>query len=75
MNDYLDLDILWKVLVTGVAGGAGLVAVYALGLAGLSAAAGRQPGGHRLPGLLLAGACFLIVAAGVGAGLYLMLSK
>ncbi|MEV4244539.1 hypothetical protein AB0J63_14120 [Streptosporangium canum] len=71
MNDSIDLAALVKIMATGLVGGAGLVALYALGLAGLSAAAGgTRPGHRRLLGWFLAGTCFLIVVMGVGLGLY-----
>jgi hypothetical protein len=67
MNDYLDLDALWKVLVAALVAGAGLAAVFSLALVGLSTgnAAGRVG----------AGVCFLAVAAGVVLGLSVMLAK
>ncbi|MER5324207.1 hypothetical protein [Streptosporangium roseum] len=74
MNDYIDLDALVKVMATGLVGGAGLVALYALGLASLSAAAGGPwTGRRRLLGWLLAGTCFLTVVMGVGLGLYALI--
>ncbi|MGV9772899.1 hypothetical protein [Streptosporangium sp. NPDC003464] len=76
MNRYVELAAVWKVMVTGVGGGVGLVAIYALGLAELSAGLGRGGPGDRRPlPLLLAGVCFLIVVAGVGLGLYTLLAR
>ncbi|MFC6085929.1 hypothetical protein [Sphaerisporangium aureirubrum] len=76
MSDYIDVASLWKVLAVGLLGGAGLVAVFALGLVGLSAYADRPPGARaRVPGLVLACGCFLAVAGGAAAGLVAMLAK
>lgn len=77
MSQYIDVDVLWKVLVAGLLGGAGLVAVYALGIAAL--AAGREDGGRtpaaRAAGTSVAVACFALVLAGAVLGLYVMLTK
>ncbi|GHE47935.1 hypothetical protein GCM10017673_57130 [Streptosporangium violaceochromogenes] len=62
-----DPEALWRFLAAGLACGTGLVTVYALGLLGLSATGRRRP-----LGLLAAGMCFLAVAAGVAAGLYVL---
>ncbi|MEV0623753.1 hypothetical protein AB0I81_61280 [Nonomuraea sp. NPDC050404] len=66
MSDIIDLDSLWKVLVTAVVAGAGLAAVFSLALVGLA-------GGH-VPGRIGAGFCFLLVACGIVLGLYVMLA-
>ncbi|MBP2702864.1 hypothetical protein JOL79_03485 [Microbispora sp. RL4-1S] len=73
MSPYIDLDALWKVLVAGLVAGAGLVAVYALGLAVL-AAARTGPSAHP-GGIAIAVVCFGAVLAGAGLGLYVMLAK
>ncbi|GII87410.1 hypothetical protein Ssi03_54000 [Sphaerisporangium siamense] len=67
MTEYIDLDALWKVLVAALLAGAGLVAVYSLALVGLA--------NGRAAGRVAAGLCFLVVAAGLVLGLYVMLAK
>jgi hypothetical protein len=67
MSEYMDLDALWKVLVAALLAGAGLVALFSMGLVGLSSG--------RAAGRAGAGLCFLVVAAGIVLGLYVMLAK
>jgi hypothetical protein len=76
MDKYVDTGALLQVLVASVLGGAGLVAMFAVGLVGtsLAGAEGQTPS-RRLAGLSLAGLSFLIVAAGVVLGIYAMLNK
>ncbi|MET8155319.1 hypothetical protein ABZT47_03025 [Sphaerisporangium sp. NPDC005289] len=66
MNDYIDLDALWKVMVASLVAGAGLAAVFSLALAGLSTG---RPAGRAAAGL-----CLLVVAAAIALGLYVMLA-
>jgi len=70
--------------MASVLAGAGLVAVFALGIVGLSAYQGQpgnaEPGSgqvatRRQLGLLVALTCFAVVVAGVAYGLYVMLNK
>ncbi|MEZ0076883.1 hypothetical protein [Planotetraspora sp. GP83] len=76
MSQFIDVESLWKVLVAGLLGGAGLAAVYALGLAGLSAYTAEDTNsGARPAGLAVAVGCLLIVLAGAGLGIYVMLAK
>jgi hypothetical protein len=76
MDKYVDGAALLKVLIASLLGGAGLVAVFAVGLVGTSMAGGpQQTGGRRVAGLSLAAVSFLIVAAGVVLGIYAMLKK
>lgn len=80
MNDWINLNALWKIVVYGLVLGAGLPALFAAGLFSLSRgprlrAAGADGesdaivGGSVL-GLAAAAVCFLIVAAAVGWGVY-----
>ncbi|GAB1817847.1 hypothetical protein [Herbidospora sp. RD11066] len=62
----LDLDALWKVLVASLVAGVGLAALFSLALVGLSSG--------RTAGRVGAGACLLLVAGGIGLGLYTMLA-
>lgn len=80
----IDTGSLIKVLMASVLAGAGLVAVFALGIVGLSAYEGQlgnaEPGSgqvatRRQLGLLVALTCFAVVIAGVAYGLYVMLNK
>lgn len=71
---------LFKVLLASLLGGAGLVAVFALGLVGVSAYVGAidggaSPGRRQPAGLAVAVACFAVVVAGVGYGIYVMLAS
>lgn len=80
----IDTGSLIKVLMASVLAGAGLVAVFALGIVGLSAYQGQpgnaEPGSGQVAtrrplGLLVALTCFAVVIAGVAYGLYVMLNK
>jgi hypothetical protein len=78
MDKYVDTGALLQVILASVLGGAGLVAVFSLGLVGTSFAgpsSGRATAGRRVAGLSLAAVSFLIVAAGVVLGIYAMLHK
>jgi hypothetical protein len=79
VHEWIDVAALLKVLAVGLAAGAGLVAVFSLGLVGLSARAGTLTAGGirqgpRAGGLLLAVACFLAVTAGIALGLWTILT-
>ena len=67
MGAWVDVGALARVLGTSLLCGVGLVALYALGLVGLSTAGAG--GGRRQAGLALAAACFLAVAGAVVLGL------
>jgi hypothetical protein len=77
MDKYVDGGALLQVLVASILGGAGLVAVFAVGLLGTSfaGAPGETTTGRRVAGLSLAAISFLVVAAGVVTGIYAMLHK
>jgi hypothetical protein len=84
MNTWISLTALWKTVVFGLVAGAGLPALFAVGLFALSrgprlqtAAAGGEGGsgddtvaGGSTAGLVAAVICFLIVAAAIGWGIY-----
>jgi hypothetical protein len=73
------LEGAWQVLAVGLLLGAGLPAVFALGIRSLAwgtggaaeVAADAPP--HPV-GRVLAGLCFLVVVVGIGAGLYVILA-
>ncbi len=82
MNSWIDLHALWQIVVVGLIAGAGLPALFAVGLRALSLpGGGGRPGtapaadedrvvGGSVPGMVAAGLCFAVVLAGVGWGIY-----
>ena len=70
MDKYIDAAALGQVLLASVIGGVGLVALFALGLRGLSAA--QEQG--RSSGYVVASGSFAIVLAGIALGLYALLA-
>ncbi|MEV8631140.1 hypothetical protein AB0395_05730 [Streptosporangium sp. NPDC051023] len=75
MNAYLDFDALWRVLVAALLGGAGLVAIFSVGLVGLASTQSSDDGAGRPLGWVVAVVSFLVVAAGVVLGISVMLNK
>jgi hypothetical protein len=85
MNSWVDLNALWKIVVVGLLCGAGLPALFAVGLKALTlggpsvqtAGAGgdddRIVGGNPA-GIAAAAVCFAIVLAAIGWGIYLIVS-
>ena len=81
MNSWIDLHALWQIVVIGLLAGAGLPALFALGLralslpgnrvqaAGADADADRVVGGS-VAGIAAAALCFAVVLAAVGWGIY-----
>jgi hypothetical protein len=77
-SEWIDLSALWKIVVVGLLAGAGLPALYAVGIRAL--ATGEQPGDERIwagskPGLGVAALCLAIVLAAIGYGIYLIVSS
>ncbi|GLW09482.1 hypothetical protein Misp01_46110 [Microtetraspora sp. NBRC 13810] len=70
MIHAMDYDALWKVLLSALVGGAGLVSVFSLALVGLSIRTS-----HRVLGWTVAGTCLSAVVLVVALGLYVMLAK
>jgi hypothetical protein len=75
---WINLTAVWKIVVFGLIAGAGLPALFALGLLSLSKgprarAAGADSdvvvGGNPF-GMIIAGLCFLIVLAAIGWCIY-----
>jgi hypothetical protein len=75
---WINYDVLWKVVVYGVVLGAGLPALFAVGLVALSKGPKAQTeggdsdaliGGNPL-GMLIAAICFLAVLAAIGWGIW-----
>jgi hypothetical protein len=78
MNNWVNLSALWRICVIGLLAGAGLPALFAVGLRALStgpktAVVGsdddRVVGGSPL-GIAAASICFAIVLAAIGWGIY-----
>jgi hypothetical protein len=82
--DWINLTALWQIVVFGLLAGAGLPALFAVGLKALSIGGRTQTAtvgvagdadaepmvGGSPVGLVLAGLCFLIVLAAIGGGIY-----
>ncbi|HEY5361036.1 MAG TPA: hypothetical protein VIJ82_25710 [Streptosporangiaceae bacterium] len=76
---WINLAALWKIVVFGLIAGAGLPALFALGLLALSRGGGRAQvagddsdvvvGGNPA-GIVVAALCFLVVLAAIGWGIY-----
>jgi hypothetical protein len=76
---WINLSALWKIVVFGLLAGAGLPALFALGLRSLAMPGRRVQtagtdsdhvyGGNVL-GLIIAAICFLIILAALGWGIY-----
>jgi hypothetical protein len=83
MNSWIDLHALWQIVVFGLLAGAGLPALFAVGLVALSRPGHRaQPvgpdsdrvvGGSPV-GISAAALCFAIVLAAVGWGIYIIVN-
>jgi hypothetical protein len=78
MSAWIDFSALWKILVFGLIAGAGLPALFAIGMVALSKGPKTQTaggdsdvvvGGNPV-GLVAAAFCFLVVLAALGWGIY-----
>ncbi|WP_261555640.1 hypothetical protein [Frankia tisae] len=81
MNSWIDLDALWKIVVIGLLAGAGLPALFAVGLRAVSLP-GRDGGspateacddrilGSNPLGLAAGVVCFAVVLAAIAWGIY-----
>lgn len=88
MNSWINLTALWKIVVVGLLAGAGLPALFAVGLRALSPAraeesastrvqgqaCGDRPAAGGSPGLAVAVLCFAVVLAAIGWGIYSIVS-
>jgi hypothetical protein len=91
VNDWVNFSALWQIVVVGLLCGAGLPAVFAVGLwlleHGPGVAAGPEPrsAADRAPrpgsavtasplGVAGAGACFALVLAAIGWGIYFIVA-
>jgi hypothetical protein len=82
-NLHFALDGAWKVLIVGLIAGAGLPAVFALGVRSMAwgtggsaevVAAGHAPAQANPVGRVLAILCFLVVLAGIALGLTIIIA-
>jgi len=82
-SSWINLDALWKIVVVGVLLGAGLPALFAIGLRALSPAGSGDSGGSggsgsggssasgaNAVGKAIAVVCFAVVLAGIAWGVY-----
>jgi hypothetical protein len=79
VSSWIDLHAIWKIVVVGLLAGAGLPALFAIGLRALSAGPrtatvdsvddDRVYGGNPI-GLVAASFCFAVVLAAIGLGIY-----
>jgi hypothetical protein len=82
VNDWINLTALWQIVVFGLIAGAGLPAVFALGLRALAMGArtdtdtghSAQIVGGNPVGMVLGGLCFAIVVAGIAGGIYFIVA-
>jgi hypothetical protein len=83
MNDWVDLSALWRIVVLGLICGAGLPALFAVGLKALNVGETDSPAGAsssavvttRNPvALAAAGLCFAVVLAAIGWGIYFIVA-
>jgi hypothetical protein len=79
MDSWIDLTALGKILIVGLLAGAGLPALFAVGLRFLTVPEGgsatrelKRAGNPA--GLVLAGLCFAVVLAGIAYGIYLIVT-
>jgi hypothetical protein len=81
-NSWVDLHALWKIIVVGLICGAGLPAIFAIGLRALSIPRTGQPAtadGDRIiggnpAGMAAATVCFAVVLAAIGWGIYIIVA-
>jgi hypothetical protein len=83
MNNWVNLSALWRIVGIGLLAGAGLPAVFALGVRALAGVShvpvegaeddqiiGGSPGSRAIAGL-----CFAVVVAAIGYGIYLIVKS
>jgi hypothetical protein len=78
MNSWINLTALWKIVVFGLLAGAGLPAIFAVGVVSLSRGPKTQTAGAdsdsivggSVAGMVIAAICFLVVLAAIGWGIY-----
>ncbi len=78
MSSWINLAAIWKIVVFGLLAGAGLPALFALGLLALSKGGRAEVAGGdsdvlaggNPAGIVVAAFCFLVVLAAIGWGIY-----
>ncbi|MFF9646382.1 hypothetical protein [Kitasatospora aureofaciens] len=79
MNSWINLDALWRIIVVGVLVGAGLPALFAIGVRALNPPAHTDRAAATPPaagpiGCLVAAVCFAVVLAAIGWGVSVIVS-
>jgi len=82
MSDWIDGTAVWEIVVFGLLAGAGLPALFAIGMRALSIPARGQAAdgqdqlvGGNPAGIAVAAVCFLIVLAAIGYGIYIIVKS
>jgi len=77
-SSYVTWKAMWEIVVIGLVAGAGLTAVYSVGMVALSVTrrvGGGAGGARSVVGWVLAVLCFLVVVGGVAYGISVMFTK
>jgi hypothetical protein len=75
-SSWINLDALWKIVVVGLLLGAGLPALFAVGLRALAPAeAGTARAGGNVVGKTVAVLCFAVVLAAIAWGIYSVVNQ
>lgn len=84
MTPWIDLNALWKIVVVGFLAGAGLPALFAVGVRALFPPVGAGGAGGAEAGVLrpragalghiVAGVCFAVVLAAIGWGISIIVN-
>jgi len=81
MNEWIDWKAVWEIVVVGLLAGAGLPAIFAIGMRAIALPAKGHPedsdalfGGNPME-IAAATLCFLIVLAAVGYGIYIIVKS
>jgi hypothetical protein len=79
MNGWINLRAIWEIVVVGLLAGAGLPALFAIGLRALGMRSrghrptvGNQLVGGNPAGVAIAVGCFAVVLASIGYGIYII---
>jgi hypothetical protein len=79
MTSWINLRAVWEIVVAGLLAGAGLPAIFALGLRALGTpgkghvrASDDELVGGSLAGIAIATVCFAIVLGAIGYGIYII---
>jgi hypothetical protein len=82
MNNWINLSALWRIVLLGLLAGAGLPAIFALGVRTLASGphaadgvGGAEATGGSRARTAIAGLCFAVVLAASGYGIYLIVKS